>query len=139
MGAIFTERINKKDFSDFNTVIYGHIMKDGTIFTDLHKFEDEKFFNKHDTFTIYTETEKKTYKVFAAVEYDNRHILSNYDNNIAKDRKDFLQSIRDSRSMKNHYRDDVEVNENSKIVTLSTCVRWSPEKRYLVGAVEIDE
>ncbi|WP_461811125.1 sortase domain-containing protein, partial [Faecalimonas sp.] len=72
-GAIFTERINAKDFTDFNTVIYGHNIKDGSFFQNLHKFEDDEFFNSHDTFTIYTETEKKTYKIFAAVEYSSKH------------------------------------------------------------------
>ena len=39
-GSIYTERINAKDFSDFNTVIYGHNMKDGSMFMGLHNFED---------------------------------------------------------------------------------------------------
>lgn len=139
MGAIFTENFNTMDFSDYLTVLYGHIMKDNTMFTDLHKFEDPEFFNTHDTFTIYTETEKKTYKIFAAVEYDNRHIMFTYNKDNPDDRKAFLESLRESRNLKNNYRDDVEINENSKIVALSTCVRWKPDKRFVVGAVEIDE
>lgn len=137
-GAIFTERINAKDFTDFNTVIYGHNIKDGSFFQNLHKFEDEEFFNTHDTFTIYTETEKKIYKIFAAVEYSSKHILYNYDNQSIEERKAFLQSLRESRSMNNHYRDDVKVDENSKIVTLSTCIRWEPKKRYIVTGVEVE-
>ena len=43
-GSIYTEKINAKTFSDFNTVIYGHDMKDGSMFKDLHKFEDATFF-----------------------------------------------------------------------------------------------
>lgn len=139
MGAIFTEKLNAKDFTDFNTVIYGHIMKDQTMFTDLHKFEDEAFFESHDKVTIYTETERKVYKIFAAVEYDNRHILYHYDNKNPDERKAFLQSLFESRNLKNHYRKDVKVDENSNIITLSTCVRHEPEKRYVVGAVEVDE
>lgn len=44
-GSIYTEKVNAKDFSDFNTVIYGHDMKDGSMFKDLHKFEDADFLN----------------------------------------------------------------------------------------------
>lgn len=135
-GAVFTEKINKKDFTDFNTVVYGHNIKDGSFFQNLHKFEEEEFFNSHDTFTIYTETEKKTYKIFAAVEYSNKHILYNYDNQNPEEQKAFLQSLKESRSMKNHYRDDVTVDENSKIVTLSTCIRGEPKKRYIVVGVK---
>lgn len=137
-GAVFTEKINKKDFTDFNTVVYGHNIKDGSFFQNLHKFEEEQFFNSHDTFTIYTETEKKTYKIFAAVEYSNKHILYNYDNQNPEEQKAFLQSLKESRSMKNHYRDDVTVDENSKIVTLSTCIRGEPKKRYIVVGVEVE-
>lgn len=143
IGAIYTEKANSKDFTDFNTVIYGHNIKDGTMFENLHKFEDEQFFDTHETFDIYTEDGKKTYKVFAAVEFDNRHILYHFSNDDVKARKEFLYALRDSRNMISHYRDDVEVDENSRIVTLSTCVRKNgkryPDRRYLVGAVEVNE
>lgn len=138
-GSIYTEKINAKDFSDFNTVIYGHDMKDGSMFKDLHKFEDEAFFEEHDMVTIYTETEKKTYRIFAAVVYDDRHLLYNFDNDNVEDRKAFLQSLEESRSMRNHFRSGVEVDENSHIITMSTCIGGQPNNRFLVEAVEIDE
>ena len=45
-GSIYTENYNNKEFTDFNTVIYGHDMRDGTMFKDLHKYEDEEFFKR---------------------------------------------------------------------------------------------
>lgn len=138
-GSIYTEKINAKDFSDFNTVIYGHDMKDGSMFKDLHKFEDAAFFAEHDKVTIYTETEEKTYQIFAAVVYDDRHLMYSFDNENVDDRKAFLQSVRESRSMRNQFRSDVTVDENSHIITLSTCIGGQPDHRFLVEAVEIDE
>ena len=138
-GSIYTEKINAKDFSDFNTVIYGHDMKDGSMFKDLHKFEDAAFFEGHDKVTIYTETEEKTYRIFAAVVYDDRHLMYSFDNENVEDRKAFLQSLKESRSMRNQFRSDVAVDENSHIITLSTCIGGQPDKRFLVEAVEIDE
>ena len=38
-GCIYTENLNSKDFTDNNTVIYGHNMKNGSMFAQLHKFE----------------------------------------------------------------------------------------------------
>ncbi len=137
-GSIYTEMINAKDFSDFNTLIYGHDMKDGSMFKHLHKFEDAEFFNTHDTVMIYTEKEIKTYRVFAAVVYDNRHIMYTYNNNDVEARKAFIQSLYDSKSFKNHYREGVEVDENSHLITLSTCITGQPSKRFLVVAVEVD-
>lgn len=138
-GSIYTEKINAKNFSDFNTVIYGHDMKDGSMFKDLHKFEDAAFFEEHDKVTIYTETEEKTYQIFAAVVYDDRHLMYSFDNENIEDRKAFLQSLKETRSMRNQFRSDVTVDENSHIITLSTCIGGQPDRRFLVEAVEIDE
>lgn len=138
-GSIYTEKVNEKDFSDFNTVIYGHDMKNGTMFKHLHKYEDEEFFETHDKVLIYTEKECKTYQVFAAVVYDNRHLMYSFDNENVEDRKAFLQSVYESNNMKNHIRKDIHVDENSHIITMSTCIGGSPDKRFLVMAVEINE
>ena len=138
-GSIYTEMVNAKDFSDFNTLIYGHDMKDGSMFKHLHKFADAEFFNTHDTIVIYTETAIKTYKVLAAVVYDDRHIMYAYDNDNIEARKAFIQSLYDSNSFKNQYREGVVADENSHLITLSTCITGQPSKRYIVVAVEVEE
>ena len=53
-GSIFSQRQNSKDFSDPVTVLYGHNMKNGTMFNTLHKFENKDFFKKHSKVYIYT-------------------------------------------------------------------------------------
>lgn len=136
-GSIYTEMANAKDFSDFNTLIYGHDMKDGSMFKHLHKFEDPEFFQSHDTVTIYTETEIKTYRIFAAIVYDNRHILNSFNNNSIDDRKAFIQSLYDARSMKNQFREGMTIDENSRLITMSTCITGQPDKRYIVVAEEV--
>ena len=136
-GSIYTEMANAKDFSDFNTLIYGHDMKDGTMFKHLHKFEDPEFFQSHETVTIYTETEIKTYRIFAAIVYDNRHILYSFDNNDIEDRKAFIQSLYDARSQKNQFREGMTIDENSRLITMSTCITGQPDKRYIVVAEEV--
>ena len=44
-GCIFTQSMNALDFTDSNTVIYGHNMGDGSMFHTLHEFEDNIFFD----------------------------------------------------------------------------------------------
>ena len=136
-GSIYTEMANAKDFSDFNTLIYGHDMKDGTLFKHLHKFEDPEFFQSHETVTIYTETEIKTYRIFAAIVYDNRHILNSFCFDDAESRKAFIQSLYDARSMKNQFREGMTIDENSRLITMSTCITGQPDKRYIVVAEEV--
>lgn len=138
-GSIYTERVNAKDFSDFNTMIYGHDMKNGTMFKDLHKFEDKEFFDTHDTVMIYTETEAKTYRVFAAVIYDDRHIMYSYDNDNVADRKAFIQSLYDVGARGSLFREGMEIDENSKLITMSTCIGGRPDRRYIVVCEEVVE
>lgn len=135
-GSIYTQSRNKKDFTDFNTVIYGHNMKNGSMFQNLHKFTESDFFEEHDSFTIYTETEVKEYTIFAAVVYDDRHLLYFYDMEDPEDRLEFIDSIYDSKNMKNQIREGVTADADSKLVTLSTCIGGQDEKRLLVIGVE---
>ena len=64
-GSIYTERINAKDFSDFNTVIYGHNMKDGSMFMGLHNFEDPQYMKEHPNVKIYTPEKELTYRILS--------------------------------------------------------------------------
>ena len=69
-GAIYTQGINSKDFSDPVTVIYGHNGYKETMFTSLHKFEDAEFFDSHEYFfNIYLPQRKLTYQVVSAFKY----------------------------------------------------------------------
>ena len=65
-GCIYTENMNSKDFTDNNTVIYGHNMKNGSMFAQLHKFEDPDFFNENREVLIYLPDEVLHYTIFAA-------------------------------------------------------------------------
>ena len=136
-GSIYTQMGNSKDFSDFNTVIYGHDMKDGTMFKHLHKFADAEFFRTHETIMVYTETEIKEYRIYAAVMYDNRHILDSYDQNDVEARKAFIQTVNDSKNFRNQFREGMTIDENSNLITLSTCITGYPSRRFIVIAEKV--
>lgn len=136
-GSIYTESVNAKDFSDYNTVIYGHNMNNGTMFKHLHKFEDEEFFESHEFITIYTETEMKVYRVYAAVIYGNNHIMKSYDFDKVEDRIAYIESL-DTGESKNHFRKGMELDEESKLITLATCIGGRPNNRYLVIGEEVE-
>ena len=78
-GSIYTESLNRKDFMDPNTVIYGHNMKNGTMFRDLHLYQEKEFFDSHPDVYIYLPGKRLTYEIFSAYEYDNRHLLKAFD------------------------------------------------------------
>ena len=121
-GSIYTESINEKDFSDYMTLVYGHDMRDGSMFKHLHKFSEDEFFKLHDTVTIYTEDEIHKYKVLAAVAYTDEHLMYKYDQNNAEDREAFVKSLYAMKNSRNQYRDGIVIGEESKFVVLSTCI-----------------
>lgn len=137
-GSIYTENLNKKDFSDGNTVIYGHNMKNGTMFASLHKYVDPSYMKEHPEILIYTPEHKYTYQVFAAVTYDDRHILSSFDFADSAQFQGFLDSINSVRNMSTYRNPDISVTAEDKIITLSTCNN-NDSQRFLVEAVLISE
>lgn len=138
-GSIYTELCNKKDFSDFNTLVYGHDMADGSMFQNLHNYSDEAYMDEHPYVVIYTPTQKLTYQIFASVVYDDRHIMNTFDFRFDSERQRFLDSIYEARNMSNVVKEDVSVGTDSRILTMSTCMTGQDDKRLIVGAVLIDE
>lgn len=134
-GCIYTENLNSKDFTDNNTVIYGHNMKNGTMFAGLHKFEDASFFEEHTKVYIYTPEKELDYTIFAAYIYDDRHLLYSFDFANEEVYATYLEDIRNMRSMNALIREDITVTAEDKIITLVTCIGNQPEKRLLVQAV----
>lgn len=139
-GALYTERVNAKDFSDFNTVIYGHNMKNGTMFGKLKKYRDPSYWEGKRDIVIYTADQKRVYRIFAAVVYPSIHVLNTYENfELEGNRELFLQSIMDTHDINSHVLDDIRVTTESQILTLSTCIGGKPNNRYLIEAVYIGD
>lgn len=134
-GAIYTEMQNAKDFSDPNTVLYGHNMKDGSMFASLHNFRDRDFFDQHREILIYTPEHILHYTIFAAYTYDSRHILNSFDFSDEKIFQNYLDQVYDIRSMDAYFVDEPKVTVKDKIITLSTCIGSDASARYLVQGV----
>ena len=138
-GCIYTEKANKKDFTDPNNIFYGHNMRNGSMFQNLHKFEDEQFFNKHKEVYVYTPKKTYTYTIFAAYKFDDRHLLKTFNFKNKAKFENYLRNVKNIRNMESHIRTKQKVTSNDRIITLSTCVGGQPHNRYLVQAVLTDE
>lgn len=134
-GCIYTESMNARDFTDNNTVIYGHNMKNGTMFSDLHKFEDASFLEENDQIMIYMPDQELSYTIFAAYVYDDRHLLYSFNFGDKGVYASYLETVQGIRDMNAVIRDDVAVTADDRIITLVTCIADQPEKRLLVQAV----
>lgn len=136
-GAIFTEDYNTKTFEDPNTVIYGHDMKNGSMFQNLHNYMDRTFFDNNREVLIYTPDEILHYKIFAAYLYDSRHLLQSIDFTNKEVFEQYLNNIFSKRDMNAFVDMSMDVTSEDRIITLSTCYAGNPAQRYLVQAVLI--
>ena len=138
-GCIYTEDFNSKDFSDIHTVIYGHNLKDKTMFSTLHNFEDEELFNEDHYIYVYTEDYVFVYRIFAAYEFDSLHLLDNYDYTNEYVYEDYLRKIYQTTDRVANVRTDIQVTTEDKIVTLSTCTAdHDSGRRFLVTGVLVN-
>lgn len=135
-GCIYTQNYNSLDFSDPNTVIYGHYMSDGTKFGSLLKYSDKEYFDKYRRIVIYTESAMLEYEIFAAVPFNTKHILTNY-NYTSDKRSAFLDEVFEVSDSRANFAlsgaDEVITSGGDRIITLSTCLK-SSSKRFLVLA-----
>ena len=133
-GTIYTEKYNAKDFTNPVTVVYGHNMKNGSMFADLHKFEDKAFFDANPYVYIYLPDRTIKYRIFAATPFDDRYILGNYVFSSQEDFEKYLDELRSN--INGNVNMDVNVAQTTGIITLSTCIADSPNERFLVNATQ---
>lgn len=131
-GSIYTEKANSKDFNDNHTVLYGHNMKNGTMFKTLHYYNDKTFFEENKYIYVYTEADTRVYQIFGAYEYDDRHLLLNFATENAGEYQKYLESVKKLGDACGHFNRELSLNSSDKIITLSTCIGNKPESRYLV-------
>lgn len=128
-GSIFV--MNNKPFEENKTIVYGHNMRNGIMFSVLGRYLDENFFDTHRNFEIYTQ--EKNYK---ATVFSCYSIGVNIEENNIKD-LDFDKEIQ---YYKNKSKIQVQDVENiKKIVKLSTCSylnnrRTPTDQRYFIIA-----
>ena len=136
IGAIFTESdYNGTDFEDPLTVVYGHQMHSGTMFGKLQAtYSNPENLSTCGEIDVYLPDKELHYQVFAAVPYDNRHILYNYDSTDPRRVTAFLNSVYAVREIGANFSSDVTVSDSDKILVLSTCLEGNSHKRYLVLA-----
>lgn len=128
-GSIFMNANNAADLSDANTLIYGHHMRDDSMFGKLMDFEDPAYLNEHRYFTIYNESGEHRYEIFSAFVTFSASFVYTDHFAYSWDFYDFIQKAKDSSVLDM----GVEVSESDRIVTLSTCTsRGNRAERFVV-------
>lgn len=135
-GCIFLEGLNHPDFSDYHSIVYGHNMRNTTMFGDLKRYKnDEGFYENNQYFNIYTEDKILRYQIFSYYDVDQNDEV--YTVGYGPD--DSWQAMID-RMVAASYKDTgIHPTKDQKIVTLSTCTSSGETQRFVVHGVCIDE
>ncbi len=128
-GSIFT--LNSNPFNDNVTIIYGHNMKSGIMFSELAKYMNEEFLKEHSSFKIYTKNQNYKATIFSCYSIG----ITEEENNIKS--LDFKEEIEYYKKVSKYFIEDIDKIE--KIVKLSTCSYLNnhttpTEKRYFIVA-----
>ncbi len=132
-GALFVSADNSRGFVDQNTIIYGHHMRNNTMFASLVEYKNQEYYDAHPNMMLYTPTGDYRLDVFSAYivdvpKSDKEFIKPNFgsEENFAE----FLNKIMKS----SQFNSDVQVSAADRIVTLVTCTYETSDARYIVHA-----
>lgn len=130
-GAIFMDYRNLGQFNDQHTIIYGHYMKNGTMFGGLHDYKEENHFNTHDKIKVSGLYGDKIYTIFSVyiVSADDYKLEIDFEDG---DYANYLQALMSS-SM---YKKDFILSEDKALLTLATCSYETKNGRMIIHAIE---
>ena len=127
-GSIFIETTNAPDFSDSNTIIYGHHMSTGSMFACLDQWEEQEFYDKHPYLWLLTPTQNYRVDLISG-----RHTAATSDvyrqiKVPGEDLNGYLQAA----VAQSYFKTSVQLDPNAKYVTLSTCAYIFDNARFVL-------
>ena len=134
-GTIFVDYENSSDFSDCNTLIYGHNMKNGSMFGNLKKFtEDQSTYEKSKYFWILTPEKNYRYEIISAYTTGVNSDTYTLFKGPGEEYLNYLNTIQGYSEIKT---EATELTVKDKIVTLSTCT-GNEATRFVVQGKQVN-
>lgn len=133
-GSIFMDMRNESDFTSKNTILYGHNMKNGSMFGSLNRYKTYEHFQEYPYFYLYTpDGMAAKYQVVATdeVRYDSWHYDTKFDT-------DTYQAYLDNIIKGSLYHTETALTLEDNILTLSTCTA-SDTVRLVVQGIKVEE
>lgn len=129
-GSVFADYRNSRDFKDQNTVIYGHNMKDGSMFYDVTLLKNQDFFNKYHKIYVTLDNRLLEYTIFSVYE-------TKKDYNYREPKYDelYFETRLGEFKRKSLVASNAKVDTESNILTLSTCSYTFNDARLVVHSV----
>lgn len=127
-GSIFMDYRNTEIGEDKNSVIYGHHMKNGTMFNKLVNYKDPSFFEKNPTMELYTPGGDYVVELISGTVEDGNNQFVRFD--FSGD-EDFLRYVEGFRT-RSTFKSDVKLSPDDKIISLCTCSYERDNARYML-------
>lgn len=134
-GSIFIDYRNNAGYVDDNTVVYGHNMKNGSMFAVLKKLTGQEFYDAHKEFYILTPEGNRRYEIISVFQVDA--LSSLYDRQFAtiEDKQVWLDRVLQKSAVLSPYTTSVE----DTFVMLSTCVSGDDLRARIVAVGRLAE
>ena len=136
-GSIYIDGNNSPDLDDAHTLIYGHNMRNLSMFGKLKYYKtEENYFENHRYFQLITESGAYRYEIFAYK--DVRTLTGGIYTTWKYVDDDFKDFVENTICQGSYVDADIDIEDETHIVTLSTC-SYDSDVRFTVSAVRIDE
>ncbi len=134
-GSIFLDKKNSSDMSDRHSIIYGHNMKNGSMFGSLSDFARQAFYESHPFIYIITPDGYLKYEIFSAHKTsiaDGIFVTSFSEENT-------YSSLLSLMGRSSWLKGNITPTTDDKVITLSTCTSVNVDDRFVVHAVLIED
>ena len=128
-GCLFVNCDNDRDFTDQNTIIYGHNMKNGSMFGKLKQFREEETYNKSKYFWMFTPDLIFQYRIFSAMVV-NKTGLAYQTFYSDEDFNEWINKAFEGSEVENS---GIQVTSDDHVVTLSTCTGDDSTRFVVMG------
>ena len=132
-GSAFLDYENEIYPLGFNTVVYAHNMRDGSMFHNLRYYKEADYFETHKKISLQTLHEDTLWEIFSFYETDISFLYNTTTFNSTDDFIIFANLVKE----KSQYPSDIIFTEDSRILTLSTCTNHNADSRYVAHAYRI--
>ena len=133
-GAIFMDYRNDIDLAREHLILYGHQMKDGSMFKQLNGYKDKDFYKEHPEITLYLRNQKYSYDV-VAVYVTNISRSGGYYNYLhGNTREEQIEYLQNKMAAYQLYDTGFTVTQDDELLSLSTCEYSSTNGRLIVLA-----
>lgn len=130
-GTPFMDYRNASDFSDRNTIIYGHNMINGAMFADIHKFTDQAYYEAHPVLYLLTPEGNHRVELFAG--YITGLDADAWQREFESD--EAFEAWLDNAINRSAFISDVVPTAADKVLTLSTCSSSANKTRFVLLGV----